>query len=100
METDVKPSTMCDMFNRIWSHLTYDVEELPEKMQEQYHSRIAEILALRSMEGQFMKSYILLHALQEEIRIELACIAFQANTAGQLRYNDDLSEKLKVHISL
>ena len=82
----MKPLTLCDMFNRMWSHLTYDVEELPEEMQQQYRSRIAEILALRSMEGQFMKSYILLHALHEEVRIESACIAFEASTVSRLPY--------------
>jgi hypothetical protein len=95
METEVKPPTMCDVFNRMWTYVTYDLsEELPKEIQEQYSSRIAEIIRLRSTERQFMKSYILLHALHEEVRIEAACTRFQAMTAGEIQLIDGIPESI------
>lgn len=74
METEVKPPTMREAFNKMWEDGNYNLWQLPEEERRQFYAVFSEVIETR-VQGEFMKSYHMLYILQQRVYEAAALLA-------------------------
>lgn len=80
MERDAKPPTMCEVFNRMWEDVDWQIWQMEEEQQGAFRQNQCAVRTARET-GDFMKSYHMLFALQQQIQVASSVSNASSETA-------------------